>query len=632
MPEASASPLQIQYAREIYNLIMSDIDTSVVTVSTGRCGIGKSKIVRSLISYFTQDDYYQFRGASNCIPMIIVTDMLERLYDYQKDLESIPEDKVLYYESHKKHCTYISSNNSMPLAQQLAESVYKPVVLLTTQRYFEMPDEQREILFTYRAGKPPDQKAYKREIVIMDERPYFYNRVDIKVNNLNDCDTALHRGILRDDKEKDWLISEYAQWRDKMTSILRNQERNIRNVNTDIFYWRESNTTDITSDDEKLFKLLEKHKTQLIAKYPYVLSDFRHFKQLMTNGAFFISTKRRSDQEYNTQFLLIEDNRDKFFLEQDKAKFFVLDGTADIDPVYKLDYINLIDSPTSRVPLNLTIEHRDVGTSQTNLKYYSAGNKLIDAILTDVLDTIFTKEETLLVTYKKIEKQFAKDDICIGHFGGLKGLNDYINIKEMIYIGFNRAPDLIYLIIYLVQHTEAYQQLQQMSEDDSRKHIKSLLIMKKGCFINPDINQIMFNSLLADFEQNIFRTAIRRYDNEKHVTIFTYWNCKIYIALNKLISERYLPFGVEIINIGIPKSVQKMKTITTKPRIGDKTNPQKLCEWIEGKSPDTVFKISEARRELQMSSEDIKNAKKNKTIKSLLNKYKTNVPGVYLVS
>lgn len=259
------------------------------------------------------------------------------------------------------------------------------------------------------------------------------------------------------------------------------------------------------------------------------------------------------------------------------------------------------------------------------------GEKIVNAISTDISATVNeTNREMLVATYQKIENSFIQDDVRVGHFGGLKGRNDFRDLTEIAHVGFNRLPELSYLVLYLSQHPDEYMKLQQMDEDSSRGYIKSLLKTDKRGFINYDINQIMLRQLLTDFEQNIFRTAIRNYDNAKPVSVYAYWS-NAYKGLSELFQNRYEPLGATIVETGVPDAIEKLKTMSIKPRSGDKTIPQAFLNWIDTKSKGDVFTISEARTELGLTTEDIKNAKKNKTVKSILDKYRTGALGTYKI-
>lgn len=139
-------------------------------------------------------------------------------------------------------------------------------------------------------------------------------------------------------EDKDWLIQEYHAFRDKMTSLLREKEKTSSNV--DRFYWRDHYTSNITSNDERFFELLEKYKKPICKQYVNAITDFNIFKSIMIDGAFFTTTKNARLQDYETYFQIFKDNKNKFYLGENKVKCFVFDATADVDPDYHLDYVN----------------------------------------------------------------------------------------------------------------------------------------------------------------------------------------------------------------------------------------------------------------------------------------------------
>ena len=59
------------------------------------------------------------------------------------------------------------------------------------------------------------------------------------------------------------------------------------------------------------------------------------------------------------------------------------------------------------------------------------------------------------------------------------------------------------------------------------------------------ITSVMLRCMLADFEQNIFRLAIRNYSNTETVHIWTFYNFNdsLYSELSSMIEERYKPYG-----------------------------------------------------------------------------------------
>lgn len=628
-----AMPVQIEYATELYELITHDRDSSTVTVSNGRCGLGKSTFVKSLINYYLMDDNDRFRG-KDATGLVIVTDMIKRANEY------------LGYE-HDQYCSFITSKDEnpygLPATVQLSLAKNKPVIIVTTQRFFSMDDNDREELFRYKLDG--DREWRKRSIVIIDEKPYFFSTVKLCINNFSRCDAAL-RCLPKDHPDKDWLIGEFKPFRDKMFELLRTKERTKARSNQDIFYWFDARTSNLTSNDEQFFKLLQAPKVRkcLLNEYPDFFRDMDSFKRLMTGGAFFIAVKPEASpkQRDETYFLLLRDNRHIFYLGENRAKFIVLDGTSDLDTDYQVDYIQLIDASAHNTNLALTINFNDVPASKSAIVNgdRSAVEEQRALLEQDVMAHIDNLHDnhTLIVTYKSIEDTFLADK-CItpiitkGHFGGLRGLNELRNITDMVIVGFNRKSAFDYYIQYVAQHPKELAELRTMGEDKSRSYIDEKLKQHKGVFVTQELNQIMFCDLLSDFEQNIFRTSIRNYDNTQPVTVNAYWNCTAYDRLNRMIEERYSPYGAQIIDLGKPAIFEEHKTKTRKASGGKtQTDPQKVLNWSERQPYGKEFKLVEMRRELNLSNDAWRNVKKNSDVQRLLNKWRTGKKGIYKIS
>ena len=634
------APLQEQFAKDMFEIVATDIDTSNITVLSARCGVGKSTFVSSLISYFCTYDNYAYRQ-SEAVGAIVVTDKLDRLVEYQDKPQHIQsfwgeenEDVNI-----KKYSTYISSNDDKSAMSLLIESQYKPIVLLSTQRYFSMSDEQREMLFEYYyVDWNKNKTKMTREIIIFDEKPYFSNTLRLEVKNLNDCSTALQNGIPecpQNRENKDWLLQEYRRYRDKMENLLREKEKT--NSNVDRFYWKDKNTNNLTSNDDRFFELIEKNKSTIAKEYPNVMTDLRAFKTIMTEGAFFTTTKKSRNQEYRTFFELYQDNKSKFYLGQNKVKCFVFDATADIDPDYKLDYVKIIDCSKYNTPINLTINFLNVASSKSQLVNSSNSESQIKAIYKTIKEYCYQKGfgNTLIVTYKPIEEKFKGSDFMINHFGGIKGMNEFLECSKFAHVGNNRFDPFVYFIKYISQKPELLKMLKGMDELTSREYIKNSVKMTKGLFENSVLNNIMFKSILADFEQNIFRTAIRNYNNGKEVNVYTFWNCDTFNELNNMIESRLSPYGVNFEYLGVPDQVNRVKTENRKTKNGIKTNPQKIFEWIETKKNNNVelFKISDMLDETKLTRKQYEKAiEHNYSVRMFFNNNKTNKKGWYKIS
>lgn len=626
---------------EVLKEITNNTDTSKVTVFTGRCGIGKSSTIKAFMNYITYDS--QFAPRASPTGLIVVTDSIERLSDYYKSDGVRMKWGVDYYSSHNKTCTLISSDNKeKTMQEQLIESIYKPVVLISSQKYFLMDNEQREILFSFKQPNPnhniedessPLYISVPRELLIFDEKPYFTQVKEITVTNLERCSAALFNGINNDDPDKDWILSEYYSFRNRIIKVLQDKEKTENKK--DRFYWKDV-SSNITKNDDAFFNILFKHKNSINNEYQYALSDLLSFKQLMNEGGIFISQKKSNGQDYRTYFQILIDNRDYFYLGLDKVKVFVFDATAKIDPDYKRDYIDVLEASKYNIELKLNIMHVDVNTSRNIFK---KNEDYTIQITNAIMDSIKTNNKSLsdnilIATYKEIEDKFQSGKYITGHFGDLKGVNTFSNIKIMSHVGLNRFSDTHYLMTYLSLYTDEYNKLKSLDEQESRRFIHNLTRMQKGLFINANINEIMLKTIFVDFEQNIFRTAIRDFRNNDRVFVWTYWSNQLYEELNYMIDERYKIYGAICEYIDTPLSIKKIKTINRKAAYDKlKTNPQKILEWCNNHKGEVINIMEMLKDEnVFMSYDEFKQAKRNLLVSEIFCEKNRIKNGIYKIA
>jgi hypothetical protein len=142
--------------------------------------------------------------------------------------------------------------------------------------------------------------------------------------------------------------------------------------------------------------------------------------------------------------------------------------------------------------------------------------------------------------------------------------------------------------------------------------------------------------MLVDFEQNIFRLAIRNYDNTNVVHVWTFYNAddSLYSDLSARIEERYKPYGVVFEYENTPEEFQIEKVKDRKPPNGKKmTNAQKVIAWCEKQEHGTIFKISTLLSDTGLSNDSFKETRKsNPIIKKMFEEMKTDKQGYYKVS
>lgn len=149
------------------------------------------------------------------------------------------------------------------------------------------------------------------------------------------------------------------------------------------------------------------------------------------------------------------------------------------------------------------------------------------------------------------------------------------------------------------------------------------------------ITQIMLRSILADFEQNIFRLAIRNYENTDKVQIWTFYNTDdaLYNELALLIEDRYKLYGANFEYEDTPFEL-KVERIKERKPPGDKkmTNAQKIINWCELQKSGKIFKLNELLHETGLNNSSFKDTKKsNKTVKLLFEQMETEKRGYYKI-
>ena len=142
--------------------------------------------------------------------------------------------------------------------------------------------------------------------------------------------------------------------------------------------------------------------------------------------------------------------------------------------------------------------------------------------------------------------------------------------------------------------------------------------------------------MLADFEQNIFRLAIRNYENTENVHIWTFYNADdyLYSKLSAMIEERYKPYGAVFEYEDTPEELKIEKIKNRKPPEGKKmTNAQKIINWREQLSPGTEYKVQTLLKETGLNDKQFQKAKSNnEVLAKILESDKTDKKGYYKVS
>lgn len=573
-----------------------DTDTKTVTVFPLACGIGKSEYIRYTIADALENNY----------GLIIVTDSIDRLNGY---INSEQDHQLLtYIDRNKDRISVLDSKN---ISDEIKTISYKPVLLMSTQRYFNLT--KKDILI-FTSGQ-----QYERDRIIFDEKVYLLQERKITVESLDEISTAFKVALdnMVNQDEKQWLITQYDNFNTALQQRIvenENQNNNIQSYKRELYF--EPNGLTISEDDVKFNKLVEKYKQHLNKYNADIVKNIEAINKLLVDGV--ITSKKaanaKSRNEYDNYFTVIINNIDK--LIDIGAKVFVLDGTADISPEYTLNCVNMVDCSRFNRNLNkLTVNIVDVNTSKTRLT--EKGNKTASLIHT-IIDYIKAQPLNIdtVFTYKTISKKFTDNFANVNHFGNIKGSNQYREITNIFQVGLNRYSDLIHMLI-------ANEIAQYNYPDKSFNH---------RIYDKETIDNIRCRLIMADFEQNLFRCKIRNIDNTEPCTYTLMCNVseknrlfEDYQPLVDMIKARYEPLGATINIIETPMPFKLLKTNERNTK--NKTSIQKFNDWYKKQPSGRIFKRADILSECNLSISQFKDVKNS----GILNTLKSDKQGIYII-
>lgn len=569
------------------NQHINQCNNGYVNVFPIRCGIGKSTYVKHLISDVIRSGDHG---------LIIVTDSIIRMGKYVADK---------FFQDNIDKIAVLTNEN---FAQEIRHQWHKPILIMSTQRYFNLTKEEIVSFTKYSGGQ--------RAKIVIDEKPYLFTQKHIGIKILDDIDAALNEAIddHTDAKEKEWITQQWATLIKRVKDTIKTYEEMD---STQIELWHEFEPKVVTEDDDRFFSFVNKYHNKLNQYQNDTCSNIYAVKQLFNYGATFIGSKIASG-EYRNYFIVTVDNSD--LLLDLGVDVYVLDGTADIDPDYNGYYIKMIDCSQFNVPLNnLVINFVDLPTSKNNIVKSGSHAK---AIISSIKNYIKTSPDSFdaIFTYAAIEDQFTFQDpnhmkkIKTEHFGNLRGFNDFQDCTNIAQIGWNRYPDSAYRQIDYITSLAEY----------DYKHKTVVRLTGKDTY-----TPVMYKALLTDFEQNLFRSKIRNVDCDEVVNYTVFCNTKLYRDLIDMIRDRYGKLGATINELPTPKDYEISKTLERKTSA--KSNVQTVLEWYRRQPGGKIVKASEIYEACNLTREQFKTVKKSPIIKKILNDMKTDVSGIYKI-
>lgn len=277
LPQYKFDEKQLQFFKDAFEIIISNRDTSKVTCFSTRCGIGKSTFIHTFMHCCIGDFF--FMGRHEPQGLVVVTDSIKRLEELSNSNKNKADvekcwGEVLegwgvlenHYKEFEKNVIVLRSDE--PFKEQLIKQHYRPIVLLSTQRYFMLAESTREQLFSFTYnGKP-----MKRDIVIFDECPQFSETVTINSVNLTKIESALYEGLSDEVKDKEFVIREFKAFKDRLLDQMDEKEKISKESNVTI-YWKDERYSSITLNDDLLFKVIVENMESLSKQYNGIWKD-----------------------------------------------------------------------------------------------------------------------------------------------------------------------------------------------------------------------------------------------------------------------------------------------------------------------------------------------------------------------
>ncbi len=502
------------------------------------CGIGKSFAVSLRIREVLLN--------KSLDGMLVVTDSTKRLNDYlHPDPEWAP-DLAAFMEEHLHDVCIMEAAN---IGYARGEADHKKVLLMTTQRYMHLTDEELLQYTTWNDGEN------KRTLIIIDEEPMLYEMVEIGRKQLNTVLTALQDGIpARPDLayDKSQCIIFWKRISSLLQEFIRYDEtqyRGAKRIHEYRDHW-------LDLDDDGVNQFLErihdfKHDINTYEGregYEDIVAIIEAVVSMKDHGAMLSS---RLDRENSKgAYTVLRNNTSRLMV--DDAVVLILDGTAAVSPVYKYrqDILHMMDVKDCQRHLDqLHIHVYDTQTGVTMMRNLPQDelNLLIREIKTRInaLPSMSERDKPVVFTYKAVEPPFKRAFGLnyVEHLGNIKGRNDFRYASRIAQVGLCHTEPARY-VIYRLAFDEAFRdRIKPMLVEAQSKEI-----MQEVNDLSSKTNDILAHILLTDMEQNMFRGVIRNLNSVDFNYIAAFDGSKRYRLLRKLMDERYTSFGATVDN------------------------------------------------------------------------------------
>jgi hypothetical protein len=594
---------QIKFATAVAELIFGNPTYNKVTVVPAKCGFGKSTIIEEAMKVLIR-----YIGKGLCDNLfdgaIIVTDKIKKLEEMQANIGS--NAFLLKHIDADEEMTEDERINN--IRKQQAESARYPVLLMSSQRLSMLGKD----IENYNTGIDKWDKKHNRTIKIIDEKPLIIDSQNINIDFFSDIKSDIERLIVKNDSDNDnksYLIKEIQN----IENVIQEEKIHLANKKLWLYVGKQNS---LTTNDDLFFSLVRKY-----CKYT-TLRKIEHLKRLLTSGGIYINDMQ-SENENIRYFKTLGTNN-----LLDSYKTIIFDATS----LYDVDYsdnniFQFLDINDERDFNNLLIHNYPVNMSKTAMKEHEYKKCRVAC---DFLNRKFKDISSIfLVTYMKrkgiIDKHLNINIVRynneIPHFSLTKGKNDWHECTTMIQLGFNRLRDVEYIASYLSLFINLEKLFHELCSNDNKiEAYCNELRIEKGLFVKENINRIMVLRMLVDFEQEIFRTKIRQFNNtETPVNIYCFG---MYPEMKSRVEAR---FNVKVIEESIP--IEFIENRVMSRANGD--HAKLVFDWYNKWNGKEIH-IKEMLESTGLSQKQFNKLKdNNKDVRKLFEKCKSDRRGYY---
>ncbi len=557
--------MPITIKETICSLDPDQLDHSHAYLMPIMCGLGKSTAVSLLVK---QNLYAGSKG------ILILTDRKENFSAYTN-----PRDDEEFLEMLRSGGIFdITEMTAENIRSTRIEQKKAPVLIACTQRLFQSSDSDINELIRWNGGDRP--------LIIIDEKPPLLKAVELSLERFSAAGDAISQFSPAEEEaeQRNWCENQWNRIKTAIIKTYRQIEQECSSLSQFTCYL--PLIPGLPEDAARFTAFVQKYQDYFRSEH--VLDTITCGIRLIKEGGLITCRRDPARKKANFAFHMLLDQRDKVINRA--ALTIILDGTGDVSPEYKQDYITIPEERCFTRDLSkLHIILVNVPTSKQNLQEKEDKNAYALAMKEFLNKYHGVDEKKVIFTYKdphgKADIEHAFQSVFgeknVNHFGNIKGSNEYKDARIVAQFGLFQFPPVYYLQLYLNKHPEEYAAIKTMKPLEAAQYLGQLQ------YQNSEYREIVDYSLMADIEQNFFRSKIRMADNEDEIFFYLFMNLSAHQNLIRLIKERYgqLNAVIDDSNADTPEEFTFAKAMNYQAADDQQTQLQQVRRWIDSLQP-----------------------------------------------